>query len=475
MKKERYSEKTAVLRKLGASAIGKWLMSKPLLRDFLSGINRMLKGHAGVYIVGGIVRDIIIGRKGSHDVDIMAADTTFEEIEAILMAMKKIKKYGIKDVISAGKSFPVFKVSVKWNKEPLDIALARTERSTGNGHREFITNSESISAMEDSRRRDFTANAIFYRIRSARNNMPGNLIDFHGGIGDIVRKSIKAVGNPEDRFREDPLRMMRAVRQKNQLGFSIEADTWKSICRLVPELIKTVSPERISVELMKALEANPPQAFSDFTSCMMTETLIPELSGLFEKTLERLMFIRQGAPHHLISACLLSEAALCSIREKLKRSENGPYASKKQDPSEPDFYSPDTAYKAAKRLCLPGLKQTDYLLYSACIFANLRRISNPAAIFDETMHYTLLSDEIMELLRIIRKTDSECLHNPDSMLEKSAAHPVAVSGGDIAKEKIAQGPAMKSVIRHIRQFQLDRGTDDRDVLIEEGRRFAESL
>ena len=108
----------------------------------------------------------------------------------------------------------------------------------------------TASLEEDLKRRDFTINAMAY-------NPSGGLVDLFGGLEDIDRKIIRCVGDPLERFTEDALRIMRAVRFSAQLGFSIEEETRKALKVLAPNL-KHVSAERIQVELVKLLMSPHP-------------------------------------------------------------------------------------------------------------------------------------------------------------------------------------------------------------------------
>ncbi|MGZ3796603.1 MAG: CCA tRNA nucleotidyltransferase, partial [Pseudobdellovibrionaceae bacterium] len=101
---------------------------------------------------------------------------------------------------------------------------------------------------EDACRRDFRVNALFYDIGQ------GRVLDFVGGLKDLAEKKIQAVGDPELRFKEDHLRLLRAVRFAAQLGFEIESETFSAIKRLA-ESVKTVSGERVHEEMFKLLKA----------------------------------------------------------------------------------------------------------------------------------------------------------------------------------------------------------------------------
>jgi tRNA nucleotidyltransferase/poly(A) polymerase len=107
--------------------------------------------------------------------------------------------------------------------------------------------------------------------------MTGRVADVVGGIGDLRRKLIRAVGKPEDRFREDPLRLLRAIRQKNERkGYAIEKSTWLAILRCAPEILRTIPAERTMGELLRSLLANPEGTVLDLHRSGILKILLPE-------------------------------------------------------------------------------------------------------------------------------------------------------------------------------------------------------
>lgn len=181
-------------------------------------------GYAAL-LVGGCVRDLFLGKK-PKDYDI-ATDATPE-------AIKKLYP----KIIEVGVSFGVCKVI--HNGETVEITTFRKEGGYQDkrhpGSVEFISN-----VKEDAERRDFTINALYLDLDNFE------IMDFFGGVNDLKNKIIRAIGNPEERFEEDNLRMMRAVRFATQLGFSVEAQTLNAIKKLSKNILN-VSWERIREE-----------------------------------------------------------------------------------------------------------------------------------------------------------------------------------------------------------------------------------
>ena len=182
------------------------------------------------YFVGGCVRDYILNKNFS-DIDI----TT----NALPEEIKEIFSKTIDTGIQHGT------VTVLYKNNSYEITTFRTEDNYSN-HRspdkvEFVNN-----LKDDLDRRDFTINAMALDIK-------GCIYDFHSGVNDITNKIIKTVNNPNERFFEDALRMIRAFRFSSKLGFSIENNTFNAICKN-SKLIEYVSIERIITEFKKLFE-----------------------------------------------------------------------------------------------------------------------------------------------------------------------------------------------------------------------------
>ncbi|MBQ2897309.1 MAG: polynucleotide adenylyltransferase [Clostridia bacterium] len=192
----------------------------------------MLKanGHES-YIVGGCVRDSLINKVPS-DWDICTCALP-EETASVFKNFKTILT-GIKHGT----------VCVIIDAFPVEITTFRTDgKYIDNRHPETITFSSSLS--EDLKRRDFTINAMAY-------SKEHGLVDFNGGVNDLKSKIIKCVGDPEKRFGEDALRIMRAIRFSAQLGFRIDDNTKKAIFSK-KELLSNISAERITDEFFKLI------------------------------------------------------------------------------------------------------------------------------------------------------------------------------------------------------------------------------
>lgn len=216
------------------------------------------KGYEG-YVVGGCIRDSILGRP-PKDWDI-ASNALPSDVVTIFGVENTIPtgiKYGTVTVILSGESFEVttYRIDMGYSdfRRPDEIKF-------------------TSSIKEELGRRDFTINAMAY-------NRESGLIDLFGGLNDIERKMIRCVGNPDDRFSEDALRMVRVVRFAAQLGFQIDGKTLSSINKN-SSILMWISSERIMVELDKSLVSDFPQKIEFLFSSGLMEYIIPAAWSLY--------------------------------------------------------------------------------------------------------------------------------------------------------------------------------------------------
>lgn len=224
--------------------------------------------HAGyeAYAVGGCVRDSILGRQ-PNDWDITTSAYPAE--------VKSLFKRTIDTGIQHGT------VTVMLHHTGYEVTTFRVDGKYEDGrHPVEVTFTPCLS--EDLLRRDFTINAMAY-------NETDGLVDLFGGLEDIARKQIRCVGNPRERFTEDALRLLRAIRFSAQLGYEIDAATEGAIREIAPNLQK-ISAERIQTELVKILLSDHPKRLERAYELGLTKYFIPELDLAFETG--------QNNPHH---------------------------------------------------------------------------------------------------------------------------------------------------------------------------------
>ena len=193
------------------------------------------------YLVGGCVRDELLGVP-SKDFDFVVLVDSFEAMEEEI-----IKNGG--EIFLKKPEFQVIRARLP-NYGAADFALPRTDGEYSDGRRPDSTNIAK-SLYEDSCRRDFTINAMY------KNLATGEIIDYHYGKEDINNKTLRCVGEAEDRIKEDSLRLLRALRFSITKDFSFNSDLYR--CFLYGEftqLLRSVSPERIREEIYKCFKFN---------------------------------------------------------------------------------------------------------------------------------------------------------------------------------------------------------------------------
>ena len=219
------------------------------------------------YAVGGCVRDSLLGRE-PDDWDI----TTSARPQQVKAVFPRTIDTGIQHGT----------VTVMIGKEGFEVTTYRIdgEYEDSRHPKEVIF---TANLVEDLKRRDFTINAFAYNDRSG-------IVDAFDGMTDLQNGIIRCVGEAKERFTEDALRMMRAVRFSAQLGYSIEEKTKEAIIELAPNL-KNISAERIQVELVKLLQSPHPDYLRIAYDLGITKVILPEF--------DRAMETPQNNPHHV--------------------------------------------------------------------------------------------------------------------------------------------------------------------------------
>ena len=221
------------------------------------------------YAVGGCVRDSLLDRSPA-DWDITTSAKPMEVKEIFKRTVDTGLQHGTVTVLMEKEGFEVTTYRIDGEYE--DSRHPKEVIFTGN-------------LEEDLKRRDFTINAMAY-------NDETGLVDVFGGIRDLESKIVRCVGNPRERFTEDALRILRAVRFSAQLGFTIEKDTAYWAKALAPTLEK-ISAERIQTELVKLLVSAHPQYLKTAWELGITQIVLPEFDAMMETP--------QNTPHHCYS------------------------------------------------------------------------------------------------------------------------------------------------------------------------------
>lgn len=238
-----------------------YVAKNPLLKKAME-IIAILSKHGKAYIVGGAVRDIVLGKE-PDDIDI-ATNVPMEKIEELFPThdIGKNKDFGI--------------VVAEYKGESFEIAQFRKDGTYSDGRRpdkiEIVPDFK-----DDAARRDFTINAMGL-------DSEGNIIDYFDGMKDIKDKVLRTVGNPSERFGEDYLRMLRAIRFSSRLGFKLDDKTAKAI-KDGSENINKIAGERIKKEFVKMAEQDGSKfadAIVELDNVGLLDKILPEIVKLKE-------------------------------------------------------------------------------------------------------------------------------------------------------------------------------------------------
>jgi len=207
---------------------------KDISPNALRVLYRLRESGFGAYLVGGAVRDLLVGGR-PKDFDV-ATDATPEQVKQLFRNCRLI-----------GRRFRL--AHVVFGREIIEVATFRANSDDGSGDREvengmLVRDNVYGSIEDDAVRRDFTCNALYYAIEDF------SVRDYTGGFEDVLARRMKLIGDPEQRYREDPVRMLRAVRLAAKLGFDIEAATAEPIPRLA-SLLNEAAPARLFEEVLK--------------------------------------------------------------------------------------------------------------------------------------------------------------------------------------------------------------------------------
>jgi len=395
--------------------------------------------------VGGCVRDFLLGRE-PQDFDI-ATDAKPEQVEKLFKRTIAVgRKFGVMVVVEDGHQF--------------QVATFRAEADYKDGRRpEKIV---FANAEADAQRRDFTVNGLFYDPVSKKTH------DWVGGEKDLRAKIIRTIGKPEERFAEDHLRLLRAVRFAAQLDFEIESKTFEAVKSFAPK-IELISAERIRDELLKLF--SPPHA--------MRGLVLLRDSGLLEQILPELAatISCEQSPDYHPEGSVFEHIRL--MLEKLPADSNEllPWAVIFHDIAKPvtaerdaktgaiHFYGhekvgAEMARDILNRLRFPK-KQIDEI--AACVLHHMQ-FKDVKQMRKATLRRLLLRETFpleLELHRLDCLGSHGALDHYDFLVEqaaelkkKPAIRPPLLTGDDLIALGMKPGPAMGALLAEIREKQL---------------------
>jgi len=415
-------------------------------------IEKLTDAGFEAYAVGGCVRDSLLKRE-PNDWDITTSATPYEVKDIFRRTIDTGLKHGT--------------VTVMLKDEGYEITTFRIDGEyTDHRRPDGVTFTRELS--EDLLRRDFTINAMAY-------NDESGVVDLYGGIEDLEQGIIRCVGNPDDRFDEDALRIMRAVRFAAQLGFDIEEKTREAAEKHAPELSK-VSAERIETELTKLLLSPHPEKILDMYELGITKEILPEF--------DRMMNTPQNSPYHKFDVGHHTVEVIKNVpATKVMR-----YAALLHDIGKPDLKTTDEngidhfkghAYRSEEMVqpILRRLKMDndtirdvkkivywhDYGISGEISKKSLRKMLNKmgAKYFDSYVairradmagQSDYMSELKVQILDDIIKAHDEIIEEGNALTLKD----LAISGGDLKALGITPGPEMGTILQNL----LDQVLDD---------------
>ncbi len=267
------------------------------------------------YVVGGAVRDLLLGI-APKDYDV-ATNARPEEIKPLF-----------RRALIIGRRFRLVHVMI--GPETVEVSTFRgadPQTAEKDEHGRVLRDNVFGTQVEDARRRDFTVNALYYDPQSE------DVLDFHGGLADLKKRVLRVIGDPEVRYREDPVRMLRAVRLAAKLGLTLDRETREPIAEMAP-LMERVPPARLFDEMLKLLLSGHASAcLRQLREVGLHKGLLPLLDVILEQPLgerfvtlalaqtdQRVLDDRPVSPAFLFAALLWHEV-LAAWRAREKRGE----------------------------------------------------------------------------------------------------------------------------------------------------------
>nr|WP_026010258.1 polynucleotide adenylyltransferase PcnB [Pseudoxanthomonas sp. GW2] len=236
---------------------------KDISPNALRVLYRLREAGFGAFLVGGAVRDLLLGMH-PKDFDV-ATDATPEQVKQLFRNCRLI-----------GRRFRL--AHVVYGREIIEVATFRANSDDGSGDREIedgrlVRDNVYGTIEEDAVRRDFTCNALYYAIEDF------SVRDYTGGFEDVLARRMRLIGDPETRYREDPVRMLRAVRLAAKLGFTIDPPTAEPIPRLAG-LLAEAAPARLFEEMLKLfLSGHAVASFEGLERHGLLPALMPETAA----------------------------------------------------------------------------------------------------------------------------------------------------------------------------------------------------
>jgi poly(A) polymerase len=421
-------------------------------------------GHEALFC-GGAVRDRLLGRT-PDDYDVATSARPEQVRDLFERAVLVGARFGVTVVVG--------------RHHDVEVATFRDDGIYVDGrHPDAVAYSD---APRDARRRDFTVNALFEEPRS------GEVIDHVGGLPDLDARLLRAIGDPRARFREDHLRLLRAVRLSVQLNFAIEPATMAAIRELAP-LAEEVSVERTRDELLKILRYGRGRGLRLLRDAALLAPLLPEIAAM--------QGVRQPARFHpegdvFVHTCLVLDGVDLSGVDDPREAEDLLLAALLHDVAKPPTWSRDetgrirfSGHESLGAARAEGLlehlrmprRQVERV---AQLVAGHMRFANMPAMRPAKLR-RILGDPDFPLHLRLHAADCGASHGDDRLLrfcedtlrsyaQEPILPPPLVTGHDLLALGYAQGPRLGRILSWVRDLQLEGGTVAKDDAVRRVRR-----
>ena len=432
-------------------------------------IIRELMAHGfEAYAVGGCVRDSVLGRE-PEDWDI----TTSAKPEQVKQIFHRTVDTGIEHGT----------VTVLIDKEAYEVTTYRVDGEyEDHRHPKEVTFTASLE--EDLKRRDFTINAMAY-------NPQTGLVDIFEGIDDLNKKIIRCVGNPRERFDEDALRILRAIRFSAQLGFEIDNMTKEAMTEKA-ETLRDVSAERIRIELVKLLVSKHPEKIREAQRLGLTKVVLPEY--------DTIVGVEQHTPNHIYDVeehtirALQNVEADPILRLTMLLHDFGKPIVKKQDDGRDIFYKHPEVSAAICKEILKRLKFDNYTLDRVCRLVkwhglkylpndrSVRRALNRVGqdIFDafikvQRADISAKNPKVVPEKLVLLKEKEAIYHRVMERGDCFEVKMLAVNGRDLIQSGIKPGPLLGAVLEQLVEWVIDDPERNRkELLLEKAQEMKDS-
>lgn len=413
-------------------------------------------GHVALF-AGGWVRDRLL-RRQPKDIDIVTSATP----EQVLRLFRSGR--------AVGAAFGV--VLVRLYGRDFEVATFRREGPYLDGR--HPSHVEFASAREDAARRDFTANGLFYDPVEAR------ILDYVDGEADIARRVLRAIGNASERFEEDRLRILRAVRFACALGFEIEPNTWKALCASAPA-IRMVSAERVREELTVIFSGPAPARGLDLLSDSgLLRLLLPEVEAM-KGVQQPPEFHPEGDvwTHTRLAMGLLRKPSARLAFATLLHDVGKPPTASVRGRIRFDGHV-EVGARITKEICRRLRMSAELTDDIVDLVRQHLRFMHVREMRESTLKRFLRSENFAEHLELHRVDCLSshrdlgyyefCRRRWEQLMKESPPPKPILRGDDLIREGYAPGPIFRTILNEVENLQLEGVLTDRDAALEYVRR-----